>query len=266
MREIPCPHCGEWLGIPPEFANRPVRCGSCQKVISPGEHSPHSNAPLPPPTAPTPARARYDDDEAYRPERKPRGKIWLWLLLGFGGLSLLCCGGGAVIAWRGMNPKWQEFRPEGGEFAAIFPGKPKLETKPFNWPNGTTGTARLYHAERMGGPAGFHVHFLDIPKTQLKGSEDFLLNAMIEEIKKSDLPSFAEVSRKPVSGTNYEGKEVEATFQHPKHGTGIAFLRIAVVGERIFVLMALGKDRKRLLPEKDRFFDSFVPTLAVEKK
>lgn len=179
MQETECPQCGEWLGVPPEFADRPVRCGSCGRVIHPHERQ---TLPPPPPTQPGPQFPRDDapasrgprfpdqpHDDTDTPPRKKGSLLWLWLVLGFGGFGLCCCGGLGLLGLAALNGKWESYTADTGAFTAEFPNKPVYQTKPFTWPDGKEGTGHEYAALQPLQGQGVGLHYADMPKS-LKAS------------------------------------------------------------------------------------------------
>ncbi|MFY7953334.1 MAG: hypothetical protein ACOVT5_12580, partial [Armatimonadaceae bacterium] len=209
MQETQCPQCGEWLGVPPEFADRPVRCGACGRVIQP--HERHAVSPPPPPprsstprfpdAADTPSARgpRFPDaadDEYTRPRRKGAG-VWVWVLLAVGGFGFCCCGGGVVLFFAAANGKWEAYTPDNGAFTAEFPTKPVYQTKQFNWKdNGeTVGTSHEYAALLPLQQQGVGLHYADLPKS-MKGfrpSDEKLLKLGLEDFK-ADSNNFSVLS------------------------------------------------------------------------
>jgi hypothetical protein len=278
MQETQCPQCGEWLGVPPEFADRPVKCGACGRVIQPHERR---SAPLPPPppsrSAPqfprdddTPASRgpRFPDqpqDESDAPPRKKGGMLWVWLLLVGGGFAL-CCGGCVVlVVVAALNGKWESYTPENGAFTAEFPNKPVYQTKPFTWPDGKEGTGHEYAALQPLQGQGVGLHYADMPKS-LKASpprDKLLLKAGVEDFKAKSTNFTVQSSTETKVG-KYEAVDVEGTMTDPNQGLLQVSLRVIIVGDRVFTLIAAGKDRKKLQPVRDRFFNSFKPAEPKE--
>lgn len=264
VQETQCPQCGEWLGVPPEFADRPVRCGACGRVIAPHERG--RSAPSPPPPDPRPAGPRFpdrDDDSYSRPPRKG-GLLWVVGVLGL--LAVGCCGcGGLLFLIAASNPKWEPYSPDSGAFTADFPGKPEHKTEGVNWPDGKEGTAEIYALVRPLNADGFAIHYVDLPKSwQVPKSEDWLLKEGLEQMKK-DTTNFTVGTTSRLKVDKYEALDVEGTMTDPKAGLIHVYIRVMIVGERVFTLMAAGKDPKKLAPEKEQFFKSFKPADPKEK-
>jgi hypothetical protein len=275
VQETQCPQCGEWLGVPPEFADRPVRCGACGRVIPPHERHAASPPPPPPPrssaprfpdAADTPAGRgpRFPDaadDEYTRPRRKGAG-VWVWVLLAVGGFGFCCCGGGVVLFFAAANAKWEPYTPDNAAFTAEFPTKPVYKTEQFNWKdNGeTVGTSHQYAALLPLQQLGVGLHYADLPKS-MKGfrpSDEKLLKLGLEDFK-ADSNNFTVQSSAEVTVGKYKGRDVEGTMTDPKLGLLQVSLRVVIVGDRVFTLIAAGKDRKKVQPMRDRFFNSFKP-------
>lgn len=258
MQETECPQCGEWLGVPPEFAERPVRCGACGRVIAPDERTRSA-----PPTPPRTAGPRFPDreDESYhRPPRKGRSGCVVGLLVVFGLLGCCACGGVGLILIA-ANPKWESFKPDNGAFTADFPGKPEYSTNSagIQWPDGTPDTLHKYDAVKLGNTEWFAVHYYDVPKSRAATSDKVFITVMIEGYKNAAPGGFTQISSNDAPDTLYPAKDVEGKFTDPKAGELHAYGRALVAGDRVYLLIAVGKEKKKLTPEKDRFFNSFKP-------
>jgi hypothetical protein len=268
VQETECPKCGEWLGVPPEFADRAVKCGSCGRVIQPHERAdapPRSPTPRYPnddrPTSRSPRfpdRPERDDDA---PPRRKGGLVWLWLLLGFGGLSLCCCGGLVAVGLTNAN-KWERYTAENGAFTAEFPGKPVHEEKDFQWndKNDTRGKAHEYAAVQWLNTQGFAIHYADLPKSMkaIRPTDKKLLSLGLNDLKTKS-PEFTVLSAVDRKVAAYDAMDVEGTYTDPQQGFLHAYVRVMIVGDRVFTLMAAGKDKKKLNRDKERFFNSFQP-------
>ncbi len=272
MQETQCPQCGEWLGVPPEFADRPVKCGACGRVIPP--HERQSSAPPPGRSAPqfprdddTPAsrgprfpeRPEYDADT---PPRKKGGLLWLWLLLGLGGFGFCCCGGVVLLFVAFANGKWQSYTPEGGAFTAEFPNPPVYQSKEFKWKDKgeTVGTSHEYAALQLLQGQGVGVHYADLPKSMkaVRPSDKRLLKLGLDDFK-ANSTNFTVLSATDLTVGKYEAMDIEGTMTDPQQGLLQVSLRVMIVGDRVFTLIAAGKDKKKLGPLRDRFFNSFQP-------
>ena len=279
MQETQCPQCGEWLGVPPEFADRPVKCGACGRVIQPHERAAAPYSPPPPTTSrtgprfpeddpPAPRGPRFpdhEDDRSYAPPRRKGGMWWLWLVLGFVGFS--CCGcGGLLLVFVNAANKWENYTPDNGAFTAEFPGKPVAQTKPFTWKDGKETTSYEYAALQLLNAQGFGIHYTDLPKSQRLGqSDDTLLKYGLEDFKKNATNFTVQSSSRTKAADKYEALDVEGTMTDPQHGLLQVYIRVIIVGDRVFTLIAAGKDKKKLTPHKDRFFNSFKPADPKDK-
>jgi hypothetical protein len=183
--------------------------------------------------------------------------IGLLVLFGVG-----CCGcGGIGLFLIVATPKWEPFTPENGAFTADFPGKPEHKSEVVNWPDGKEGTSEQYAAVRPLNGDGFAVHYVNLPKSwQVAKSEDWLLKQGLEEIKKGTTNFTLVSSTRLKVMDKYEAMDVDGTATDPKVGLLNVQLRVLIVGDRLYMLFAAGKDKKKLGPEKDRFFSSFKPT------
>lgn len=181
----------------------------------------------------------------------------MWLLLVFGGLG--CCGcGGVVFAVLAATNKWESFTPDNGAFTADFPGKPVYHTKPFKWKDGKEGTSHEYGALQLVNAQGFGIHYTDLPKSMKAASDEALLKYGLEDFK-ANSTNFTVQSSSEIKPGGHSGLDVEGTYTDPQHGLLQVYVRVLIVGDRIFTLVAAGKERKKLVKEKDRFFNSFKP-------
>jgi uncharacterized protein (TIGR03067 family) len=81
-----CPSCGSQLHVPEKMVGQTVSCPQCGKPFRVLDTSQELQVVHPAkPAAPVPARP------------KRRTAVWLLLLLGLGGLMVLCCGGGIFL-------------------------------------------------------------------------------------------------------------------------------------------------------------------------
>lgn len=262
MQEIQCPQCGDWLGVPPEYAHKPVRCGSCQRVIEPAER----RAPSPPADRGPRFPDREDDAAYHRPRRRGSG-LWVWAVLALVGVGCCGCGGVGLLFWGAANPPWEKFTHDKGEFTAEFPGKPNYQSHAFAWPDGTTGTTHEYNAWKANNFEGFAVHYLDWPKGGTRGRDEFLIDLFLDDFKKTNTHGYAEASKGEMTTYGkYKGRETEGTINDPQYGQGYAHVRVMVVGDRGYMLIAVGKEKGKLVADKDRFFNSFQPVEPKAKE
>ena len=104
------------------------------------------------------------------------------------------------------------------------------------------------------------LHYADLPKS-MKGfrpSDEKLLKLGLEDFK-ADSNNFSVLSSAEVTVGKYKGMDVEGTMTDPKLGLLQVSLRVVIVGDRVFTLIAAGKDRKKVQTMRDRFFNSFKP-------
>jgi hypothetical protein len=165
------------------------------------------------------------------------------------------------------NPKWESFTPENEAFTAEFPGKPAYTTASdgIQWPDGTPDTLHKYEAAKLGNAEWFAVHYYDVPKSRAAVADKVFITVMIEGYKNSAPGGFHQISSNDSPDIPYKAKDVEGTFTDPKAGELYSYGRALVAGDRVYLLIAVGKDKKKLAPEKDHFFNSFKPTVRKEK-
>jgi hypothetical protein len=285
VREVPCPQCGEYLGVPVEFERGPIRCGACSRVIQAHEHSPQQNR-APQSAADTrqdddddssrntrldddgqpkqrKPRTRREDDDS--PPRKPRSNRLLLVLFGWVTVfGLVCCGCGGVAIWQVSKPEWTPYTTK--EFTVTFPKAPTYSDTVYTTGDGKTERLQQYLSQLPFQQQSYIVLHTPLPKGTGKVWREAQMNALVDELKKSGQFGFQETSRtnKVISGQ--PGIEVEGTGQHPQAGQSTMIVRLVVIERRMFVLVALGKDRKKMAENMQRFFDSFIVTPAAVKE
>ena len=285
MREVPCPQCGEYLGVPPEFERGPIRCGACSRVIQSHEHSPHQNSA---PQSQADSRRDYDDDDdstrntrldddgsrkprksrsrrdAEAPPSRPRTNRLLFVLMGWLTLfGVVCCGCGGFVVWQVAKPEWEPYPTR--EFTVTFPKTPTFADTTYTSSEGKTERLQQYVSQLPIQQQSFIVMHTPLPKGTGKVWREAQMNALLDELKKSGQLGFQETSRTSMVISGQQGMEVEGTGQHPQLGRSTMILRLVPVERRMFVLVALGKDRPRMAANMQRFFDSFVVTPSVKE-
>jgi hypothetical protein len=271
VREISCPGCGEVLGVPRELEGGPIRCGVCERVIRPEEQG------RPAPQSRTddrggrdernesdrdddrdnrgrfdadrPRRSRRparDADDFDRPKKKSGCGAWVIILGIVGVLGLGCCGGGGFLLYKfAGDPKWEKFNSPDARWSADFPGKPKMESKPIG--GGVSGNTTFYGAQRMFGQEAFGVGYA-------------LMNEGLSGILKGP-QNAREVSRRNLKMAGVDAKELTADVNDPQAGKGRMVVRIFIVENRLYTLIAVKIGQNAANPDQtDRFFDSFQLT------
>lgn len=190
---------------------------------------------------------------------------WLWVVLSIIGFSCCGCGGLGAIFLANAN-KWESYTPDNGAFTAEFPGKPVYQTKPFKWKDGKEGTGHEFAALQLLNAQGFVVYYTDLPKS-LKGalSDDAILKFGLEDIK-AKYTNFTVQSTTELPVGKHKAMDVDGTYTDPQHGKLQVSVRSIIVGDRLFMLFAVGQDRKKLTPHKNRFFNSFKPADPKDKE
>ncbi len=186
--------------------------------------------------------------------------LWVWLLLGLGGFGFCCCGGVGLLFLAAANGKWESYTPDNGAFTAEFPIKPVHQEKTFKWKDDATGTSQEYAAILWVQGQGVGVHYADLPKSMkpIRPTDKKLLKLGLEDFK-ANSTNFTVLSETPLTVGKYEAMDIEGTMTDPKQGLLQVSLRVMIVGDRVFTLIAAGKDKKKMQPMRDRFFNSFKP-------
>jgi hypothetical protein len=192
--------------------------------------------------------------------------VWVWVLLGFAAFGFCCCGGVSLLVLAAANPRWEPYTADNGAFTADFPGKPVYQSKPFKWNDGKEGTSHEYGALQLINAQGFGVHYADLPKSMLafRPSDKKLLKAGLDEFK-ANSTNFTVGSENYHKVGQYVALDIDGTMTDPQHGLLQVSVRVMIVGDRVFTLVAAGKDKAKLTPAKDRFFNSFKPADPKEK-
>jgi hypothetical protein len=281
VREVPCPQCGEYLGVPPEFERGPIRCGACSRVIQAHEHSPQQNR-----ASQSAADSRQDDDDdstrntrldddgqpkqrksrvRSQQEVEPRKPRIVWVLVGlFTVFGLVCCACGGVAIWQVSKPEWTPYTTP--EFTVTFPKTPTYSDTIYTTGDGKTERLQQYASQLLFQQQAYIVMHTPLPKGSGKVWREAQMNSLVDELKKSGQFGFQETARTNMVISGQPGIEVEGKGQQPQLGPCTMILRLVVVERRIFVLVALGKDRKKMADNMKRFFDSFIVTPSTVKE
>jgi len=286
VREISCPGCGATLGISDAMMDSVtggvIRCGGCHTIV---HVDPRSGTDVPEPSEPRgddsdrpryrddgrdergrfddedrPRRPRHEsraDDDYDRPKKKSGCGMWVIILGIVGVLGLGCCGGGGFLIYKfAGDPKWEPFASPDGRWSADFPGKPKMETKPIG--GGASGNNTFYGAQRMFGREAFGVASADLDPVGVRiASHETLLNEGLNGILTGP-QNAREISRRNLKMAGADAKELTVDVNDPQNGKGRMVVRIFIVENRLYTLVAVkmgpsGKDP----PDAQRFFDSF---------
>ena len=285
MVEIPCPGCGEVLAVPNELADGPVRCGACHRIIQPTERdrpapknrsqdrddrrdsdrsrddNRDSRGRFDDEDRPRPSRrSARDDDDFDRPKKKSGCGIWIWIIGISGVLILGCCGCGGFFVYKASDPKWEKFSPPDGRWSAEFPGEPKMEVQPAKGVGGVASTH--YAAQRLLGQEAYLVGSADSGVVQkLNPLHDAMLTAGLDAVAKEPTTT-REVSRRSLKMAGVDAKEGVFDITDPKFGQGRAVVRILIVDDRVYTLVAIKAGKQGQNPEHaERFFNSFQPTV-----
>ncbi len=284
MREVPCPQCGEYLGVPAEFERGPIRCGSCSRVIQAQEHSPQQN-PAPQSQAdsrrgddddassrntrldddgqPKPRRSRARNDEL--PPNRPRRNRSLLVVLGFLTVfGLVCCGCGGVLVWQVFKPEWSPYTTP--EFTVTFPKPPTYSDTTYTTGEGKTEKFQQYLCQLLIQQQAFVVMHTPLPKGTGKVWREAQMNALIDELKKGGQFGFQETSRTSMVISGQQGLQVEGTGQQPQMERAAMVIRLVAVESRMYLLVVVGNDRGKMAANMQRFFDSFTLTPTAPKE
>jgi len=285
VREVTCPGCGEILGVPKELEGGPIRCGVCERVIDTTQSTPtarprrsesrdeeRSDERRPRDSgdrrddddAPRPRRRSREADDSDRPKKKSGCGVWVWIILIFGVLGVVCCGGGGFLVYKfAGDPKWEKFTPADARWSADMPGQPKMETKPLV---GAVGDATYLTSQRMFGQEAYLVGYGDLAI----GDEDLVNDAVMKEsldgILKGPM-SPREVSRKNLKMAGVDAKELVVDVTDPQNGSGRMIVRVLIADNRIYTLIAVKMGKSGQNPDMaEKFFNSFVLTPKTPQK
>ena len=284
MREVPCPGCGEILGVPKELEGGAIRCGVCERVIDTSQSSPAARPQRSESRdeeradkrrlrdsddhrdddAPRPRRLSREDDDSDRPKKKSGCGVWVWIILIFGVLGVVCCGGGGFLVYKfAGDPKWEKFTPADARWSADMPGQPKMETKPLV---GAVGDATYFTSQRMFGQEAYLVGYGDLAQGEAGFVNDFVMKESLDGILKGPM-SPKEVSRKDLNMSGVAAKELVVDVTDPQNGSGRMIVRVLIADNRIYTLIAVKMGKSGQNPElADKFFNSFVLTPKTPQK
>jgi hypothetical protein len=204
-----CPYCSDELDVPPAFAGRPVRCGSCHAVFTPPTFGAASPEWLEP-DAPRPARRVRRE-----PPPPPRGSAGVW------GLALLTliltvpCTAGCVWAVVVFGfPHFQPVADDVGRYRALFPGHPS----PINRKDDGGRLVRGYDLRRTFPPETYFVYYVDLPKAAGRDAAD-VLAAETKGLAEFVPPGATEAEREAATHDGFPAVDVLMDSPDPEAGT-----------------------------------------------
>ena len=264
-----CPKCGEELNIPEEFFGKNVRCAGCANVFQPT-----AQTESPPRVQPTrnefdedlpSRRASQPDDDDDRPQRgirrpvrremrsAPRsrgGSLWIWLTLGgLFGICALGCVGVIIFAQFLENPKMQTYDSPDGAFKAGFPGKPNVATTvdELGRPKTAVELTRKMLQDT------YFVHVVDLKSKPTNDTETTKLLEDSADALVAKRPGNVEIDRMDTNVQGYPALELQ--IEHADDTT--TFVRLIVVGKRLYQVGVTGKSLMDDSPRQRLFWDEF---------
>jgi hypothetical protein len=155
----------------------------------------------------------------------------------------------APAAGAGDEPQRFEF-PEGG-YSAVFPRKPKAESKEVRT---AAGDLKVYVWSAAGGnDLTLSVTYTDYPPKFADLDRDRLLEAVRNGLKTKDARFVADVAVE-ADGRRPAGREV-----HLNHGKYHTRTRLFLVGSRLYQVTATGAEKAVLGKAAEQFLRSFEP-------
>ncbi|CAN5123789.1 hypothetical protein BH11PLA2_BH11PLA2_14070 [soil metagenome] len=250
----PCPHCGEYLEVPPELRRTPVRCASCQKVFTPGASNDVNDE------VPTVGRRRGRDDFAEPRKRGSRKVLWIVigvLLLG----GLVCCGGIGFMAMKMFKPTWQPFQSAAGQFTTKFPAPPTEAASLF--PDRDDQKVMEVTATRtmLGQPyEEYFITYFTLTAADKKMPTDDLLNELANKLTTIHSGTLSR-PRIRISPGGHEGLEFALDIDNNTHLQA----RIILANNRAYIIGVNGLGKPDESPWVREFLDAFTPTEAAKK-
>lgn len=153
-----------------------------------------------------------------------------------------------------QTEEWQEFTSPQGNFTVSMPGKPTEEITEANAENGITESGSFL-LELEGDILGYGVFYKHLPNAPSVASteqtkeffdgfrDDFVQNGVLDGtlVEESD-----------VMLGEYAGRQLEVSGSE-----GYIKLRVYLVEERLYLLLAASETQEKFPPAGDRFFNSF---------
>lgn len=250
----PCPKCGEVLEVPVEMLGRPVRCGACSTVFTPGQ-----------PPATDDFAAEFDRSTPRRRQRpspdEPAvssggARRLAFLMLGmFGLISCTCCGGIGYFVFAMFNPKWEQFESPAGEFTAKFPG-PTSTASRFTGRGGERADAIL--ARRKFIQEDYFVYFVPLTKADTRKEPERILDELANGLM-SQSPG-AEEFRPRVQRSHAGFDALDMCIEHPDDRFTQA--RIVLTDTKAYVVGVTGPGEPDHKMWVEDFLNAFQPKAA----
>jgi hypothetical protein len=196
-------------------------------------------------------RRRYDDDDP-RPRRRPQKKgslLWLWLLLGLGGMLGIAAAAGVIyfVVQKAANPPWKSFTPPDGRFTADFPGgNPVQQIHQIPDDNGGPPTPMTMHlVETSFGEVAYGVGHFDLNEGEHELSKteiDLILNRSLDAYKNNTANgrTLREIRRTDITIQGHPAKEIVGDHSSPSVPRGRVVMRITIIGKRMYTLIVVG--------------------------
>lgn len=220
-----CPHCGDELDIPEQFASHTIRCGVCQTQFSP--YNPGASASVDSNEQRfTPSRepGLFSSDHS---DRYPNGRVWF---LGF--LSILVFGGcasGCVLAvFQLYFPTFEPITHAAGQFTVALPDPPHDLSQVWD----RTISAAGLEARREFTQERYFALYADLPAQELRTDTEMILPRVAAWVADQS-PGRREIRREFTFHDGYEAFDIHYAFANIQDGL---ILRVIRAGKRVYVV------------------------------
>jgi hypothetical protein len=215
---VTCPYCAEELEVPPAFAGRPVRCGSCQAVFTPPSFEAAAAAETP--------DADSDPDDRTRPDPQadsPASAAGVWGVILLTLIVTVPCTIGCVwaVAMFGF-PQFRTVSDDFGQYKALFPGDPE----PINRKSDAGRLIRGHELQRIFPPEFYFVYYVDLPKAMARDA-DALLAQETADLSEYLPPGVTETGRETTTHDGYPATDV--MFRNPDPQASTVIVRCVLV-------------------------------------
>jgi hypothetical protein len=165
----------------------------------------------------------------------------------------------AALAARDTDD-WVDFSPKGGKCTVKLPGKPKDMTREIDTPGGKLKVNIWGYEE--GASGAYLISYTDFPEDSVDPDDT---DAFFERVQGGIVGSSkgkVTSSKNTKFQKKYPARDVKYTVPTIK-GTGR--VRMILIGDRLYQLMALGNDEFMESEEIDFYFNSFKLTTTGKK-
>jgi hypothetical protein len=153
-----------------------------------------------------------------------------------------------------VTGEWKEFTSKDGGFSVSFPSSPKEMTLSQPTPLGKFDF-HAFAVELPGNAGGYTVMYFDLPEAMAKqpGVTDQILNTIPQQLKSNAPNANLTTEVKKITLGGHSGRE----FAVEMPGKGTAHVRVFLVKNRLYQVIAGGAKERLSSPDTQRFLNSF---------